>query len=65
MYIDPWKPWFYAGPYVPSGVIYGKVGSPNYCHMYVPGFDVDPPIHKIDLYDKEIGGRYDCEDCIR
>lgn len=42
-------PWFYAGPYVPSGVVYG-CGWVSYCHWLIPGFDPDPPIHKIDLY---------------
>lgn len=47
---DYWKATFYAGPYVPSGVIYGKFGSASFCHWLVPGFDPDPPIHKMDLY---------------
>ncbi len=50
--IDYWKFWYYAGPYVPSGVIYGD--GPSKCHWLVPGFDPDPPIHKMNLYDGNI-----------
>lgn len=49
-----WKAWFYAGPYVPSGVFYGSPYSPSYSYWLVPGFDIDPPIHKMDLYDRNI-----------
>lgn len=45
---------FYQGPYVSSGVWYGEYGTPSYCHWMLPGFDPDPPIHKMDLYDKRI-----------
>lgn len=48
------KPWFWAGPYVPSGVIYGSVHWPSFSVWLVPGFDPYPPIHKIDLYDRNV-----------
>ena len=35
------KPWFYAGPYVWSGVIYGPRSWPSWCHWFVPGTDPD------------------------
>jgi hypothetical protein len=33
------QPWFYAGPYVPSGVLYAKKKDCNYCHWLVPGYE--------------------------
>ncbi len=51
--IDWWKPWFYAGPYVPAGVLYGEPNSPSYCHWQIPGYDSDPPINKINLYEEK------------
>jgi hypothetical protein len=32
------EPWFYAGPYVPSGVIYGEAHWPSQCRWLVPGW---------------------------
>lgn len=49
MKINPWKPWFYAGPYVPSGVIYGEHNSPSRCEWLVPGYNLDS--WKINLYE--------------
>lgn len=46
--------WYYAGPYVPSGVVYGMKEWPSHSHWLVPGFDPDPPIHKMDLYDRNV-----------
>jgi hypothetical protein len=45
---------FWQGPYVPSGVTYGPCGSPSYCEWLIPGYDLNPPIHKMDLYDNDI-----------
>ena len=44
-----WKPWFYQGPYVISGVMYGEHGSPSACHWLVPGWN-DESMWKIDVY---------------
>lgn len=43
-----WKPMYYQGPYVPSGVLYGDVSSPSACHWIIPGFD--PDSIAIDMY---------------
>lgn len=39
--MDRAKPWFYAGPYVWSGVLYGEREWPSWCHWLVPGADPD------------------------
>lgn len=41
--------WFYQGPYVPSGVIYGDPEWPTYSHMFVPGFN--PDSYFINIYE--------------
>jgi hypothetical protein len=38
---DPTKPWYYAGPYVWSGVIYGHSSWPSFSTWFVPGTDPD------------------------
>lgn len=50
--MKPFEHVFYAGPYVPSGVTYG-IGSPSEVHWLVPGFDSNPGIHKIDIYETD------------
>lgn len=55
MCIDYAKAWFYAGPYVPSGVKYGDPSWPSASHWLVPGFNANPPIHQVDLYDPKFG----------
>lgn len=45
------KPMFYAGPYVPSGVIYWS--GNRLCKWLIPGFDPNPGIHKIDVYETD------------
>ena len=35
--IDRWKPWYYAGPYVPSGILYGS--GPSSSHWLIPGYE--------------------------
>lgn len=39
MIIDYYIPWFYAGPYVPSGVMYGHSKDCNASHWLVPGYE--------------------------
>jgi hypothetical protein len=34
---NPWNHWFYAGPYIPSGVIYGV--GPSSSVWLVPGYE--------------------------
>jgi len=34
---DFWKPWFWAGPYVPSGILYGI--GPSACVWLLPGYE--------------------------
>ena len=46
-------PWFYQGPYVPSGVIYGECDWPSRSHWLVPGWDETQPFGLIDIYDKQ------------
>lgn len=48
-----WTAWFYSGPYVPSGVLYGRECDVSHSRWLVPGFHPDPPIHAIDVYDRE------------
>lgn len=48
MKIDPWEPWYYAGPYVPSGVLYGEGASS--CHWWIPGFEYWYDKQPVDLY---------------
>ena len=40
---------YYAGPYVPSGVIYGNDDWPSRCHWLIPGFD--PNSTAINMYE--------------
>ena len=44
------KLFFYQGPYVPSGVVYGENEWPSRSHWLVPGFDYDSL--QIDIYCK-------------
>lgn len=49
MFNDIWKAWYYAGPYVPSGVMYGK--GPSACHWLIPGYEYWYDAQPVDLYD--------------
>lgn len=51
--INIWKHWFYQGPYVPSGVLYGE--GPSSCHWLIPGYEHNfDNFGVIDLYQKDI-----------